>query len=190
MSRCRTQVRWACPNYVDHTPCWKRRTGCFCDRDMANFLVEVGQGYGDAQQRPAANQLPGFHGARERMKQRHKQRRWKVQKGLCHECPLFVEHQEYKYRHLSWISLPITGGIVAGAYAYFHLGYRYVTGALDGAMKQLAASGHLPIIFDPGQSTGLADNTTFEMIFLAALSLLLFSYIISLVDTMFLKWKL
>ena len=39
MSRCRPGVRETCPNFIDKKTCWKRRSGCFCDRDLANYLV-------------------------------------------------------------------------------------------------------------------------------------------------------
>lgn len=190
MSRCRPGVRETCPNFLEHATCWKRRSGCFCDRELANFLVGAVDRK-DAQEvidmQVSAAKSPKSSELREHMKNAAR-RPWKQQKLLCHECPLYVEHQEYKYKYWHWVSLPITFVIVAASYAYYHIAYVFAAGFLDELMKKLIAIGGLPDNFTPSVE-GLADSP-FEYLLLAVLAILLGSYVVGFIDTVILKWKL
>lgn len=179
MSRCRPSVRMSCPNYIEHVTCWKRRSGCFCDRDLANHLI-ASSGRGEAQEAIEMQQTVG--GARP-ARDKSRQRSWKEHKRYCLTCPLYVEHQEYKYRHYHWTSFLATGVIVAGGYRFFDIGYKWSVQFLDGLLKNVA---HIPGV---SADTSLA-NSPFEYILLAVFSLLLLSYVIGLMDKIFLEWKL
>lgn len=186
MSRCRPAVRMTCPNYLDRQTCWKRRSGCFCDRELADYLVKSADRGGAQEVIDMQRNVGMIGGLQGRMKEKTR-RPWRVQKTLCHSCPLFVEHQEYKYRRLSWISFPLTIGVVAGAYPFFDFGYRRGTEWLDTFLGNMVSSGKLPDFLSSKSS--LANNG-FEYILLAVLSLLLLSYMMSFVDTLFLKWRI
>lgn len=187
MSRCRPAVRMTCPNFLDRVNCWQRRSGCFCDRDLANYLAssvnrkEV-QEVIDMQQTPDAPSL-----AEVRNKLNGARRPWKLQKSWCYNCPIFMEHQDYKYKRLGWLSFPATVGLVAVAYPFYHLGYNYAASWLDSFSQQLVKMGRLPENFQGGSSL---SNSSFEYLLLFVLGVLLFSYVISLTETIFLKWKL
>ncbi|HEY3377009.1 MAG TPA: hypothetical protein VGL77_05885 [Armatimonadota bacterium] len=192
MSRCRPSVRATCPNYIDHITCWKRRSGCFCDRDLANFLIgSVGRG--EAQEviemQVAAGGPGTVHNAakaavHERMANKSNRRPWRAQKRLCHNCPLFVEHQEYKYKNFSWVRFAVTIAIVGTAYHYFDLGYHIGFSFLE---NLLITQLHVPGIT---QATSIASNSAFEYFLLGVLSLSLLSHVIGFMDKFFLKWKL
>jgi hypothetical protein len=188
MSRCRPGVRMTCPNFLDRVPCWKRRSGCFCDRDLANFLISATDRK-DAQEAIDIQRIansPGMVHMRDKMKMRR--RGWGQQKKLCHECPLYNEHQEYKYKNLSWISFPITAGITVALYGIFHVVYLAGTKFLDEFMARLVKTGSLPENFHPDASSLV--NSPFEYVLLAVLGLLLASYVIVLTEKCFLSWKL
>jgi hypothetical protein len=190
MSRCRPGVRMTCPNYLDRIPCWKRRSGCFCDRELANYLMnsvdrkDAGEVI-DMQTVTAqsgANAIRGYMGAANK-------RPWKLQKSLCFNCPLYLEHQEYKYRNLSWISIPATAAIVALSWPVYDAGYQWLSRYLDDLMVQLTQIKDVARIIGPDEGATLA-NSSFEYVLLAVLTLILFGYVISMTETFFLKWKM
>ena len=110
------------------------------------------------------------------------------QKVLCHACPLFVEHQEYKYKYWHWVSLPLTGIIVLMCLNLFQQGYILAANFLDVIITKIVTIGGLPANFTHSTS-GLADSP-FQYLLLGVLAILLASYIVALTDMIFLKWKL
>ncbi len=190
MSRCRPGVRETCPNYIDLHTCWKRRSGCFCDRDLANYLV-------GAVDRKEVQEIIDMQNTAAKTKrasairshlQEAGRRPWRQQKVLCHACPLYVEHQEYKYKYWHWISFPVTLAIAGLSYNLFHIGYVMAVDGLNAVMEKLVAIGGLPQNFVPS-TTGLADSP-FQFLLLFVLAVLLASYIVAITDMIFLKWKL
>ena len=192
MSRCRPGVREQCPNFTDRITCWQRRSGCFCDRNLANFLVSASDRKdfteADDMARNLASVDKSGKGAIRGHMQSAAKRPWIQQRRLCHECPLYLEHQEYKYRNWHWISFPLTAGIVGLLYPFFHEGYGLMAEYLDLFMKRLVEIGKLPENFDPSAST--LKDSPFEYVLLFMVGLVLASYVVSLIDKMFLDWKL
>jgi len=107
--------------------------------------------------------------------------RWSEQKHVCYHCPLYTEHQEYKFRYFNWLSFPITATVVALVFHLFDSGYSF---AAQHVGKVLNSSAAVP------DATTAAQHSPFEWIVLGILTLLLWSYIVSLIDKVFLKWKL
>ena len=62
----------------EHVTCWKRRSGCFCDRDLANYLIGS-SGRGEAQEAIEMQQATG--GARP-AQDKSRRRSWKAHKTL------------------------------------------------------------------------------------------------------------
>jgi len=194
MSRCRPGVRESCPNFTDRITCWRRRSGCFCDRNLANYLVSTSDRKEvvdiDNVTRAAIN-MDRESGQRaiQSYMSGVARRPWLQQRRLCHECPLFLEHQEYKYRNWHWISFPITGGVVALIYYLgFHEVYNWIADKLDLFMDKLVQMGKLPANFDPSASN--LKDSPFEYVLLFMVALIIASYIVALIDKMFLDWKM
>lgn len=190
MSRCRKQVRVICPNYIDHVNCWQRRCGCLCDREFATFLINI---YGTPETQIAIKSdriaaIPGIATMRERLKRFQQERKWAAHKKLCVSCAVFLEHQEYKYRHLNWIGFPVTLAIAAALFPLYHEGYEVVAGQLDYWAQQLFLVVKLPDNFHPQAST-LVDSP-FEYVFLFVLIILLASFVFDFTDRCLLKWNL
>jgi hypothetical protein len=196
MSRCRPSVRMTCPNYIDRINCWKRRSGCFCDRELANYLVnsvagneaqevmDVQVAAGGTQTGGAATTTGQLAKLRGHLRGVQK-RSWGLQKKWCHECPLFLEHQEYKYKNMHWVSWLATLAIVGGAYSAFDAAYKASTDWLQSTMTALVTQHVLPENFKPNESL----SSGFEFVLLGVLALLLLGYVISFTETLFLKWK-
>lgn len=111
---CRGSMRVTCPRFIEGVSCWKRRSGCYCDQDLATRLlstiaakhrVQVAEELQSAQSRAQAYQ-------RSLAAQRSRQRQKKA-KSPCRECPLYLEHQKFKYRTLSWLAYPGAAALVA-----------------------------------------------------------------------------
>jgi len=193
MSRCRPGVRDSCPNFNDRMTCWRRRSGCFCDRNLANYLVSVSDrrdvGEIDNVTRSAANMDKAGKGAIRGHMMGAAKRPWLQQRRLCHECPLFLEHQEYKYRYWHWISFPLTGVVVALIYSLgFHEVYNSIADILDKFMQKLVEIGKLPANFNPSASN--LKDSPFEYVLLFMVSLVIAGYVVALIDKMFLDWKI
>ena len=190
MSRCRPGVRETCPNYLDLHTCWKRRSGCFCDRDLANYLV--GSVDRKEVQEVIDVQLNAVKSKKATAIRSHLEeagrRPWRQQKVLCHACPLYVEHQEYKYKYWHWVSFPVTALIIVLGFDLFHAAYMAAVYGLNDVMQKLIKMGGLPDNFIPS-TTGLADSP-FQFVLLGVLGVLLASYVVALTDMIFLKWKL
>lgn len=211
MTRCREAVRDSCPNYIDHKTCWKRRCGCFCDREFAGFLVVT-------MDKHDANEIVTMHTAatgtdtsndfkattqqykqkgfvnetvlkqlRARMKK--ERRPWRLQKRWCHECPLFMEHQSHKYQNFNWIGLPITLAIAFAVFNEYDKWYKIGATALENGVTQYTST--MPMAVRPTYVDGnsLATSVTFEWILFGVLGVILLSYIITFTDAMLLKWK-
>lgn len=180
MSRCRPVIRVVCPNYIDRKTCWKRRGGCFCHRELVNYLkdaVEIRNKSGES--------MAAMQEMKRSMKQvsdrlKNNKPSWRDQKERCFSCPLYDEHQEYKYRNLSWISLPVSFALVFALFYPFDLGYKIVMTYVDQLVQKL------PYVTE---SYNLA-NSAFEWVMLGTLSLILLTYVISLTEVVLLKWKL
>ncbi len=111
---CRGSLRVTCPRFLEGISCWKKKSGCYCDHDLASKLlstvaakhrVQVAQELDAAQSRAEA-----YHQAMAARRQR--EARKKV-RNPCRECPLYLEHQKYKYRVLAWVMYPLAALIVA-----------------------------------------------------------------------------
>lgn len=180
LSRCRPSVRSGCPNYVNQVTCWKQRSGCFCDRDLADHLISS-VGRGEAQEvidmQKSSSMLHGSRSKHGKAAGTKKRPTWKIQKYRCHNCPVFNEHQEYKYRHFSWTSLPVTLLIAIAAWPLFERGYTISTLFLNHVLENYRLG-----------STELM-NSSFEYVVYGVLLLLLWGYVIESMDTLFLKWK-
>jgi hypothetical protein len=183
MSRCRPAVRMSCPNYIDRHTCWSRRSGCFCDRELANYLlqsVDAGESseVTDVAQAAVSRGVPPVRGAK---------RPWKLQKTLCYNCPLFIEHQEYKFKHLRWVSLPITLAIGAGLWPFFDAGFKWLSEWLTVMTTKMVELGNLPDNFRP-DVTQLDMN--FEIFLGVVILVLISSFVMEFTERMFLKWNL
>ena len=50
----------------------------------------------------------------------------KRKRAPCGECPIYLEHQKYKYRALSWLSYPAAAVVVGFAYHRIRAAYQWV----------------------------------------------------------------
>jgi hypothetical protein len=133
LSKCREYLAEMCPNYKAHKTCWRAGTGCACDPNLARSLADAKHTYLEAiyaieehvkaqaaapepSQRPAADQ--------------HR-------KTMCRECPIYLEHQEYKYRTMQWLMYPLAVALIVLCWRWISAGYDYGIGFLEHVMAGL-----------------------------------------------------
>jgi hypothetical protein len=112
---CRGSVRTTCPRYTEGVACWRKRSGCYCDHDLASNLMSSVGGNASIKMQVAEELETQQRRAQElqRRLSRHQQRSKQASAKLCRECPIYLEHQKFKYRSLSWLAYPITVLIIA-----------------------------------------------------------------------------
>lgn len=124
---CRGSVRTTCPRYVEGVACWRKRSGCYCDHDLATNLMSSVGGNASVKMQVAEELETQQRRAQElqRRLQRHQQRSRKAAMKLCRECPIYLEHQKFKYRTLSWLAYPIAVIITALSANGIRNGYQW-----------------------------------------------------------------
>jgi hypothetical protein len=135
---CRGSLRMTCPRFVEGVACWKRRSGCYCDQDLQTRLlsqmaakarVQVAEEMDAVRTRA---QLP-----QRVMAQRKKQQALRESGAACRECPLYLDHQKFKYRALSWVSYPLAAVLIAIFANQIRYGYHWVETSLGGWLSAL-----------------------------------------------------
>jgi hypothetical protein len=181
-SRCRPAVRKVCPNYLERTTCWKIRSGCFCQRDLANYLREMVEDITEDTKTLSAQEMRDKKRNYEMIKQKLKSNKpkWKDQKERCFSCPIYSEHQEYKFRNLTWINYPITGVIVGALFVPYDIGYKFVFNYLDNILLQVKI---------PYVAVSKFADSPFEWVLLGVITIVILSYIMAFTEHILLELK-
>lgn len=132
---CRTSLRSNCPRFIEGTSCWKRRSGCYCDQGLATRLLT---GVGADSRAKVAEELEVAQ-----RRARTQARRRPKQKAPCGECPVYLEHQKYKYRVVSWCAYPAAAAIIGGTVGFILQGYRWVEVELGSVLSQFQVLPHV-----------------------------------------------
>jgi len=126
---CRGSLRVSCPRYLEQVACWKRRSGCYCDHGLATRLLDS---VGAKVKVQVSEEMQTVH-SRERQRQREPtapKRRPRTQgkrrKPACGTCPIYLDHQKFKYRALSWLAYPAAAAIIGLTLARIRYGYEWV----------------------------------------------------------------
>jgi len=107
---CRGSVRTTCPRYVESVPCWRRRSGCYCDHDLAGRLMASVGGNASVKMQ-VAEELETQQRRAQQLQQRLQRQQGRSKQAarkICRECPIYLEHQKHKYKALSWLAYPAT----------------------------------------------------------------------------------
>ncbi len=175
---CRGSLRVTCPRFLEGISCWKKKSGCYCDHDLASQLlstiaakhrVQVAQELDAAQSRAEA-----YHKALAAKRQREAR---KKAGNPCRECPLYLEHQKYKYRTLAWGMYPLAALIVAFMLPTLRKGYAWLDIYLTDLLSQWRILPHklsdAPIQYAPWLSAENAMIVMFGVLLLAVMLRLL-----------------
>jgi len=175
LSMCRDSLRENCPSFKLGVTCWKRGTGCQCDPILAQRLIQ------DLEFKLRGELPDKERVARERTKEQLSYRIAEHQgESFCHQCPIYNEHQFYKYNRLFWIAYPITAGLVFLLTPIIHRAYRWIDDTLASMLDSLQMLPHSEEALRPFVTT--VYNFNAEIIFLISAGLIIAAYLLDLVD--------
>jgi hypothetical protein len=135
---CRGSLRMTCPRFVEGVACWKRRSGCYCDQDLQTRLLSQMAAKARVQVAEEMDAVRTRAQVPQRvMAQRKKQQALRESGAACRECPLYLDHQKFKYRALSWMSYPLAAILIAILSNQIRYGYHWVETQLGGWLTAL-----------------------------------------------------
>ncbi len=137
---CREGLRRQCPRFLESVSCWRKRSGCYCDQDLVTRIL-TGSG-GDTRMHVEEEMRVVRSPAWQYQEARQRRKRQRAKKAQCGQCPLYLEHQKYKYRALSWLSYPAGAALVAIAAANIRAGYEWVDFRLGSLLAQFQVLPH------------------------------------------------
>lgn len=109
-SYCRPVARAVCPRHDERTPCWRVKEGCFCEERVVLRALDKNQEGGRKLLSQMQNKL---HSSAPGMTMSGSQKRQR-----CRRCPIYAEHQRFKYRILMPFVFPVTAAIAVAASAH------------------------------------------------------------------------
>jgi hypothetical protein len=104
MPYCRDFVRKVCPAFAAKKPCWRIKTGCYCD-EKTILLAMTSTGAANEHVRGIMNAL-GLNQRRESSLSA------RLKRERCRRCGIYAEHQRQKYRLLSPMVFPAVGVVL------------------------------------------------------------------------------
>ena len=182
LSQCKGSLRVNCPNFREHTDCWKRGSGCQCDPGLASRLVE------ELELEIAGARSEIERRAAERMKENVSFRaRQEAGKQMCHQCELFAEHQAHKFKALYWIAYPVAIAATVALLPLINGGYEWlmtISDTLFGAMQILPDNRETFEAFVPP-----AAQYSLKPLFILGAGLIIVSYLIDGMDYLIFEVK-
>ncbi|UCH34031.1 MAG: hypothetical protein JSV65_15970 [Armatimonadota bacterium] len=168
LARCQASGS-ACPALRRRRSCWKIGSGCLCDLRLAEKLSQGAEAW--THEEVSAVRYRAATGRRP-----------------CRTCPIYEEHQEYKYRLFQWSAYPVTALAIWVTLPLLHVGY---DGSLKFLERMMAVLAFTPsrassAPTDGVQSIVLASNV--EWVFIGCLGLLLVTYVLHGIDRAVFKW--
>jgi len=172
---CRPYVRSFCPRYLARTPCWRRKEGCFCEERIVLRAREMREG---AQQFFARMQS-ALTGPVKTLTAAQKRER-------CRSCPIYGEHQRFKYRLAVPFAFVAAFGILWSGADWIRRALLFSVEKLDAVASSLAfrAPQAGPMASSVGEA--FASSIVFWgfMVFLFVMTL---TWLLRLVEWLFLK---
>lgn len=169
LSRCRAQSA-SCPSLQQRRSCWKRGSGCMCDLRLAEALARGVEAW--AHEEVAAIRYRASQG-----------------RTPCRACPLYEEHQEYKFRILQWLAYPAAAAAIFAALPILNLGYQQGLKFMD---RVIAALAFMPTRAEQTVGSGgvqsLVLSSNVEWVFIGCLGLLLVTYILQGIEHAIFRW--
>jgi len=175
MAYCSERLRFNCPSYIEKRSCWRRRTGCQCDPHFAIRILEP-------MSRAASRQMPAEdQAAVERLlAQGTLQQKHHADRETCQRCPIYMEHQVYKYRALFWLAYPLTVASMYFGWRYIHQAYAWTEQALTDIARGMSLLPNTQPELAPFVNGVLSVDV--EVVVVAALGLVLVSWLLRLFE--------
>lgn len=184
-SYCRTYVRDLCPRYIERTPCWRRKEGCFCEEKIVFRALELKEEGGRVYSQ--MRELLGSAGRKSAVLTP------KEKRDRCRLCPIYAQHQRFKYKMAVPFTFPVTAALLwLGAEAIRKWLVLSVT-VIDNLAARMsfgvgkAAAGSA---VTKGIPAGMSDAASMEVIywgFMIFLGIMMLTWLLRLVEWLLLK---
>jgi hypothetical protein len=182
LSKCREHLREACPNYKDRKTCWRRKSGCGCDPQLAKRLAWAKSEYAGAvdaiEERAQTGSAAPSPGERRALASQRT--------AMCRECPIYLEHQDYKYRTLQWLMYPLTVGLIWVLWEWIDTAYDWTMDSLNALMRTFV------LLPEPAGDTFanqiLGIDVQYLVIF--CLAIFLVTFLLTMLERWVFQWKL
>lgn len=172
MPYCRNYLRAFCQAYERRRPCWRIKSGCYCDEEMIMRMMKRSPTSKMSGNDQAYAWVAGGHKQKDLTPAQKRQR--------CRECQIYIDHQKEKYRIMGPLSFPTTAALM---YMFVGPVKQLLHRALDLTDQFAARLSYGPMSQASHQlSSSWADtpaaSNTVEWLFLACICLLLLTYIL------------
>jgi hypothetical protein len=176
LSMCRAEMRDYCPAFRDGKACWRKGEGCLCDPVFAQKVMET------AEREQGLRVSPQEREARERMRrQTHLDTSGRARRARCRACPLYNEHQHYKYRAVFWLAYPATAAVVWVLMPYIHIGYQWLSTILYKWVSSTAILPDQESEYSPYMSISMQSKSV-EFLVVLAVAFIVVSYLLELAE--------
>lgn len=126
---CSERLRYNCPSYLTGASCWRRHTGCRCDPFFATRVLEPMSRA--ASQRMSDAERASLEAAVQHLQSQDAwQSKHHAERETCGRCPIYMEHQQYKYRAVFWLAYPLAGVAMYIGWPFIHGAYQWTEKAL------------------------------------------------------------
>jgi hypothetical protein len=175
LERCREpKGQTTCPRHSERKLCWRKKTGCLCDRKVTDVVSKGAVGWTVAEAESHLWRLVQLREA-----------------GLnpCAECEIYEEHQHYKYRLFNWLAYPAGVAVVVLALPFIHVAYKWGSQKLDYLVQNIA---FLPTVkssqaLEPFVNTVTQANV--EWVVIVSVVILLISFLLDMIERVIYVWK-
>jgi hypothetical protein len=169
---CRKFVRERCPIYHARRTCWQERVGCMCEESVIQNAME-------------GKVIPSDVVAAAKFIPRNSKLTPGQKAERCRQCVIYNEHQKHKYQ----LSLPGSAAALVALYFAIHTPMKaMIQGWLvsaDSAMGEATFRGQ-----DLSQTTSVSTGVIpYAEIILIAMFLIVFAYIVRVLEFLFFKLK-
>jgi hypothetical protein len=129
---CKNVLKQHCPRFLKKIACWKAHSGCYCDDNLSRTLMVSARSLqeGDA---PLETQR-SVQRARQSASFLASSRGSAGKRPVCVTCPIYQDHQRYKYRLIAWLMYPLTGAITWLLAPYIRLTWKSMETGLSTLM--------------------------------------------------------
>jgi hypothetical protein len=159
----------ACPALRQRRSCWKIGSGCLCDLKLAERLAQGVDAWTHEE----------VTAVRYRASTGHRP---------CRSCPIYEEHQEYKYGLFQWAAYPATAAAIWISLPLLHVGYDRSLQFLDRMMAVLAFTPSRAASAPSGGVQSMVLTSNVEWVFIGCLGLLLVSYVLHGIERAVFRW--
>jgi len=169
LTRCRSAGH-ICPSLRQRRSCWKRGSGCLCDLTLAETLAQGVEAWAHEEVlavRTRASQV----------------------RRPCRSCPIYEEHQDFKYRLIQYLAYPITAALIFVARPVLHFGYDRGLQLMDRVVAALAfMPDRTEHVFGSGGVQSMVLGSNAEWVFFGCLGLLLLTYVLQGMERAVFRW--